>query len=53
MGSLAYEKVLGRILRNLPSLDWVVVVPEAAAAGWAIDAEGFAVLPTSVGSGWQ
>jgi hypothetical protein len=30
------------------------VVPEAAAGGgWAVDAEGFVVLPASAGSGCQ
>jgi hypothetical protein len=29
------------------------VVLAATAVGWAVDAEGFAVLPASAGSGWQ
>jgi hypothetical protein len=46
--------VLGQVLRNSPSLDWVVAVVPAAvgAAGWAANVAGFVVLPASAGSGW-
>jgi hypothetical protein len=53
MGSLAYEKVLGRFSEICLAKTRVVVVPIAATAGCAADAEGSTVLPASVGSGWQ
>jgi hypothetical protein len=55
MGSLANEKVLGRSLETRPAeTGLVVVVPAAAvvAVGWVADAEEFAALLASVGSGW-